>query len=140
MLVVFLGVLEVRRTFRAALIISEEHMKITIRKGKTDQYRQGNEIVIARTGNKTCPVLMMETYLSLAKVDLQSEEALFRPIIRTKQGAQLWKSGKLSYTRARELVNSALSGIGLDSTLWSAQPESRGSHSSSVCRYSRPCI
>ena len=64
-------------------------MKITIRKSKTDQYRQGNEIVIARMGNKTCPC---SAFLSLDKVDLQSEEALFRPIVRTKQGAQLWKS------------------------------------------------
>ena len=35
--------------------VSEEHMKITIRNSKTDQYRRGNEIVIARMGNKTCP-------------------------------------------------------------------------------------
>ena len=57
----------------------------------------------------------------------------FRPIIRTKQGAQLRKSGKLSYTRARELVNSTLSGIGLDSTLYGVHSLRAGGATAAAC-------
>ena len=96
------------------VVITGDHMKLVIRKNKTDQYRQGNEVLVARTGNSTCLVKMMETHLRLAEVDLSSEEALFRPIMATKQGAQLKASGKMSYTRTRELVLSGLSSIGLD--------------------------
>ena len=91
-----------------------EDMKLTIRKSKTDQYRQGGEVLIARTGNSTCPVRMMEVYLKLAKTDLMSSELLFRPIVMTKEAARLRPTGKLSYTRARELVLGALSSIGLN--------------------------
>ena len=96
------------------VVITEEHMKLVIRKSKTDQYRQGNEVLVARTGNSTCPVKMMEVYLRLAEADLQSDEMLFRPIVATKRGARLRSSGKMSYTRTRELVLGALSNIGLD--------------------------
>ena len=96
------------------VVITEEHMKLVIRKSKTDQYRQGNEVLVARTGNSTCPVKMMEVYLRLAEADLRSDEMLFRPIVATKRGARLRSSGKMSYTRTRELVLGALSDIGLD--------------------------
>ena len=76
---------------------------------------------------------MMETYLNLDKVDLQCEEAHFRPIITTKQGAQVRKSGKMSYTRARELAHSALSGIRLDSTLYGAHSLRAGGATAAAC-------
>ena len=66
------------------VVITEEHIKLVIRKSKTDQYRQGNEVLVARTGNSTCPVKMMEVYLRLAEADLRCDEMLFRPIVATK--------------------------------------------------------
>ena len=35
---------------------SQEMMGIKILQSKTDQLRQGDELVIAKTGNHTCPV------------------------------------------------------------------------------------
>ena len=56
-------------------------------------------------------------------MDLQSEEALFRSIIATKQGARLRESGKMSCTRTRKLALSTLSSIGLDKSRYGVQGE-----------------
>ena len=39
-----------------------------MRESKTDQYRDGNEVVIGRTGNETCPVAMVEQYMAMANL------------------------------------------------------------------------
>ena len=38
-------------------------MSVFIQKSKTDIYRDGNHIIIARTGNNLCPVNNLEYYL-----------------------------------------------------------------------------
>ena len=40
-------------------------MKIRILTSKTDQLRQGDELVVARTGSSTCPVAMLEHYMAI---------------------------------------------------------------------------
>ena len=50
------------------LQIYSDHMEIFIEASKTDQYRDGAWVVIARTQTKTCPVQMMERYTKLANV------------------------------------------------------------------------
>ena len=49
-----------------------------------DQLREGDELVIARTGNRTCPVAMLERYMGSISQD--DQRYLFRPIQRTKNG------------------------------------------------------
>lgn len=78
-------------------------MTVHIRSSKTDQYRQGDTVLVARTGSPTCPVAMMELYYSLGGLSHTSSLSLFRGITRTKQGERLRASGSLSYTRMREL-------------------------------------
>ena len=41
---------------------STESMSVRIRSSKTDQYRQGDTVLMARTGSPTCPVAMLEQY------------------------------------------------------------------------------
>ena len=48
--------------------IAEEMMTIKIRHSKTDQWRQGDEILIARTANKTCLVAMLERYMRVTNM------------------------------------------------------------------------
>ena len=55
-------------------------------------------MLMARTGSATCPVAMLERYVTIADIDLTSEKCLFRGILRTKQGKRLRSSGALSYT------------------------------------------
>ena len=60
--------------------ITNEMMKIKIVRSKTDQLRQGDEVVVARTKSSTCPVAMMEHYLSRTNTKWSDQRFLFQPI------------------------------------------------------------
>ena len=77
--------------------------KIHIPRSKTDQFRQSSEVVIVRSSSKTCLVNMVECYMSMAALDKDSKQLLFREITSTKAGEKLRPSGGLSYTTLREL-------------------------------------
>ena len=76
-------------------------MSVHITASKTDQYRKGDTVLVARSGLATCPVAMLERYIAMTKIDLRSKARLFRGIVHTKQGERLRTSGTLSYTRMR---------------------------------------
>lgn len=94
------------------LTISQEMMKIRIPHSKTDQYRQGDEILIARSFSSRCPVAMLEQYMTKGKIPVDDKECLFRGIINTKRGERLRTSGSLSYTTMRELFKKKLMEFG----------------------------
>ena len=79
------------------------HMEVHITSSKTDQYRQGDSVVVARTGSATCPVALLERYYGLAAITRESRLKLFRGIMATKSGERLRSQGGLSYTQLREL-------------------------------------
>ena len=91
-----------------------DKMSVHIESSKTDQYRKGDTVLVARTGTATCPVAMLERYISMGGIDLTTKLRLFRGIVHTKQGERLRASGALSYTRMRELFLGKLSELGLD--------------------------
>ena len=93
------------------------HVEVIIENSKTDIYRQGNTIVIARTNSEFCPVAILEKYLKQANISLSSDEFIFRSLyyLKSKNIHMLSKTNKpLSYTRARELLLNAISDVGLD--------------------------
>ena len=96
------------------LEFSEQSLSVKIRSSKTDQYRQGDTVLVARTQLVTCPVAMVERYIAMASISLSSELRLFRGIVHTKTGERLRASGSLSYTRMRELFLAKLSSLGFD--------------------------
>ena len=57
-----------------------DHMSIFIPTSKTDVYREGNKVIIARTGNVTRPVNMVLRYMSAAKIDANSSGLLIRQV------------------------------------------------------------
>ena len=80
-------------------------MKLFISHSKTDQYRQGNEILIAKGSTVACPVSMYKRYISLSKIDVKSDFFIFRPINRSHGVAKLiFKNKKISYTAAGENI------------------------------------
>ena len=86
-----------------------DYIILYIRKSKTDQYRQGNEVLIAKGDTIACPYTMFERYIRLAGIDLSSDVFLFRPIFRSKSSCKLiYKNKKLSYTAARQSIISKL--------------------------------
>ena len=93
-----------------------EAMSVVIRSSKTDQYRQGDVVPVARTGTAMCPVGMMERYYEMGEIGHNSDLPLFRVITTTKCGQRLRASGSLSYTRMREIFLGKLSELGLDAS------------------------
>ena len=91
-----------------------ESMTITIVSSKTDQYREGSSLVIARTGTLTCPVAMMEKYFFMGGLCTHDQGKVFRAIDSTKNGQRLRKSGGISYTRLRELLLEKIEQLGMD--------------------------
>ena len=95
--------------------IEVSHMTVHITSSKTDQYHQGDSVMVARTGTSTCPsVAMLERYVAAAGISLSSSLRLFRAIVNTKQGERLRASGSLGYARMRELLLAKLDQLGYD--------------------------
>jgi len=91
-------------------------VNIFIEKSKTDQLREGNIVLIARTNSDKCPVDMLKSYLLQAKIANNSQEFIFRSVTFCKSTNTyiLRGSSPLSYRRARELLLDALGSLGLD--------------------------
>ena len=68
-------------------------MSLHIAHSKTDHLQKGDEVVIARSGNATCPVVMLKWYMMLTGMQAQERELLFRPICNSKRGESLRLSG-----------------------------------------------
>ena len=90
-------------------------VKIHIPRSKTDQFRQSSEVVIACSNSVTCPVNMVECYMSMAALEKGSEQLIFRGITHTRAGEKLHPSGGVSYTTLRELFKKKLSELGYHS-------------------------
>ena len=84
-------------------------MSVHISSSKTDQYRQGDCVIVARTNTVSCPVNMLERYYAMAALCKQSKLRLFHGIVVTKSS-----EGSLSYTRLKELFLAELSELGFD--------------------------
>ena len=92
------------------------HVNIFIEKSKTDQLREGNSVLIARTNSDTCPVHMLKSYLLQANIANNSQEFIFRSVTFCKSTNTylLRGSSPLAYKRARELLLDDLGSIGFD--------------------------
>ncbi|PFX32700.1 Integrase/recombinase xerD-like [Stylophora pistillata] len=86
------------------------YASIFLESSKTDQFRDGAWIVIARSDLPTCPVKALEEYVSAAQIDLSEELPLFRPLTSPRSKAMVRSQG-ISYSRARELVKDAFRGL-----------------------------
>lgn len=53
--------------------ISQEMTKIPIVSSKTDQFRQINKLLVARTNILTCPITMLEHYMCRTSVTCDDE-------------------------------------------------------------------
>ena len=85
----------------------DEHVTLNIEFSKTDQYRKGNEIVLAKLPSVACPYVNLHRYISVCNIDLHSDFYLFQPLVCTNNIVKcISKNKPLSYTRAREtLIN-----------------------------------
>ncbi|XP_076080334.1 uncharacterized protein LOC143051258 [Mytilus galloprovincialis] len=112
----FLRFSEMVNLKRSDLNFTDIHVSLLIQKSKTDHYREGTQVLIAKTDTQTCPVSMLEKYLLLSNIDAPSSDYIFRSIYLCKKSKSYKLRGlkPLSYTRVREIILSALESIGLD--------------------------
>ena len=71
--------------------IESDYLKITIQRSKTDQLREGSEVLISKGFSCACPYSMFLRFLSQAKIDLSSDHFIFKPIFRSSVFAKLIK-------------------------------------------------
>ncbi|XP_071140495.1 integrase/recombinase xerD homolog [Mytilus edulis] len=114
----FLRFSELSNLKRNNITFYDSYVKLFLEKSKTDVYREGNDVLISKTYNITCPVNMLHRYLSLANISSDSTEYIFRGLSYCKSNNSyvLRKSGKISYSSARDILLSALHKLGLDKT------------------------
>ena len=103
---------EIAKIRSSDLQFSSTDVRIRVRQSKTDQYRDGNEVVIAKTKSNTCPVAMLERYMTMANFTLAGENWLLRPLTATKHGHRLKQVGQLTYSWVQEVVREALRRLG----------------------------
>ncbi len=58
----------------------DTHVKIYIESSKTDIYRQGNTVSVAKTNTDTCPVKLLAHYCKVAELRDDSDEYIFRSL------------------------------------------------------------
>ena len=96
-------------------------VKIFVPGSRTDVYREGNYVYIAKLEGKYCPAAILRRYIEVANLNLSSHLPLFKPLTKTKSGYSL-RNAKLSYTRCREIFKTTLKDLGYD-------PKDYGLHS-----------
>ena len=92
--------------------VQDEFMTLHLPRSKTDQLRKGDELVIARTRNATCPVAMLELYMRRTHTAWDDQRFLFRPICKSSKGERLRESGCISYSCLRDLFKRKLEALG----------------------------
>ena len=95
---------------RSHITFHESHLSLFIPKSKTDVLHRGNEVLISKTDKDTCPVSMLRLYLQTANINELDDCFIFRSISFCKKSNSFKLRGTqpLSYTRAREILLSAL--------------------------------
>ena len=76
---------------RTDVLIKNTYMSVFIQSSKTDKYREGASILIARTGIVLCPVLNLERYFFWANVSDDSAVYIFFHFSAAKTGHILEK-------------------------------------------------
>ena len=90
----------------------DDHLELCIEKSKTDQYRDGDKVLIAKGETIACPIFRLKEYLKLAKIDVAKDQFLFRAIYSSKEGKKLvGGEKKISYTRVRECIRAKVNQI-----------------------------
>ncbi|CAG2190268.1 unnamed protein product [Mytilus edulis] len=111
------------------ITFGNDHIDIYIESSKTDCYRKGKNVLIAKLDQAHCPVKILSDYLDKAKIDRSSDDFVFRALsyCKSTNNCKLRKNNiQLSYTRTREIVKRALSEIGLNARIFGTHSFSAG--------------
>ena len=93
----FLRSVEILKLCRNSISFKSDDMQISIVQSKTDQLREGDILVIAKTEGDLCPVNLLQLYLSKAGIPDNSTEYVFRPISSSKKQKRLLRLAYLLF-------------------------------------------
>jgi hypothetical protein len=85
----------------------EQYVDIFIAKCKTDCYRNGKHVLIAKLNTPQCPVTILQCYIREPKIELCTDKCIFRPLTYIKRNNNYMMRNsniKHSYIRAREII------------------------------------
>ena len=128
MVLAFSGLLRCQEALhikRNNIAFHSSYVALFLESSKTDKYRAGRTVLIARTGTSLDPVLQLFKYLKAARIPHKSEQYIFRSIYTDKKtGMQSLRPGNkpISYTTIKDVLKDELQAIGLD-------PKRYGTHS-----------
>ena len=108
---------EIAQLRRCDISFYSEYMTIFIEKSKTDMYRDGHHSFIAMTNTDLCPVMNLRHYIAKAQIPDESDEFIFRSMtfFKSTNCYSLRKMNiPISYTTARDAVQSLFRQVGLD--------------------------
>lgn len=90
-------------------------VELHIVQSKTDIYRDGCKVLLAKSDDCCCPFSILLRYVNSSGIELCSEDAFFRKLQFVKCGKNYkLRRGGISYTRMREIVLEAFESIGYD--------------------------
>ena len=105
---------------RSNIVTEDLYHKIFFEVSKTDKYREGSWVYIAKTGNCTCPYTYLIKYLEAARIPSFSLNFLFRSLrYDRKLKGNVLSSKPLTASRAGEILKEKLETIGLDPSKFS---------------------
>ena len=100
---------ELLKLRRCDIVIHDLYMSVFIESSKTDQYRDGAWVPIARTNSELCPVQNLERFLQWAGFSCDSEDYIFCNLSATKSGYKVRDTCKpISYSTLRDCFREAL--------------------------------
>lgn len=136
----FFRISEVLSLKRSNISFYESYCEIFVEKSKTDVLRDGNVVVIAKTGNSTCPVELLLRYLHKAEILPGSDEFIFRSVHFCKrQKRHVLRKDKLkpmSYSNVRDHFKCRFAEMGFDPSLFGLHSFRSGAATASVHRAS----
>ncbi|GAQ89379.1 hypothetical protein KFL_005150120 [Klebsormidium nitens] len=100
------------------------HMELFLEKSKTDQYRVGRWVLIARVGGPYCPVGLTEYLLELGQYSQFGPGGLIRTVTISSQ--QYLRATQPAYTTVNSWFKDAASRLGLDPALYRTHSGRRG--------------
>ena len=103
----FLRFDDLKKVSRNSCTFSQDCLSIHLPSSKSDQFRQGSDIVIARSGKDTCPVRVAERYFAALGDPSDCSLPVLRRLQVSKRGL-IPTSYPLSYSRTREIVLDAI--------------------------------
>ena len=91
-------------------------MTIKVEENKTDQLRQGDEVIIAaQTDGSACPVSILRDYLSGLNIDPHLDELIFVQLVKTKSSYKFVNKDKpISYTTFRDHLSKTVCALCAD--------------------------